>query len=125
MRKKLLNRCPVCGDKLEIALYKCNTCGTEIKGNFENNNFSKLSDEESDFVRLFLFKRGNIKELEKELNISYPTVIKKIDQICEKLGKSFNHKEYNSNTVLELLYNGDLTVQEAELLLKSLNKEEI
>ena len=70
MINKALNECPVCGSKLYIERLVCDNCNTTIEGRFENNSFYKLNSEQIDFIKTFLLKRGNIKEI-----WLYPTLL--------------------------------------------------
>ena len=101
MINKALNECPVCGSKLYIERLVCDNCNTTIEGRFENNSFYKLNSEQIDFIKTFLLKRGNIKEIERALGISYPTVIKKLDQINEII--SDQKSSTSEKEILELL----------------------
>jgi hypothetical protein len=77
-----------------------------------------LNKEELSFVETFIRVYGNIKEMEKELNVSYPTVKKMLEQVVTKMG--FENKEPNANTedILQKIKNKELSVNEALALLK-------
>ncbi|QHT63865.1 DUF2089 domain-containing protein [Paenibacillus lycopersici] len=79
-------QCPVCESKLTIQELKCEHCSTVIRGNFESTRLASLNREQLHFVEAFLKVRGNIREMEKELGISYPTVRNRLDQIVDTLG---------------------------------------
>jgi hypothetical protein len=53
---------------------QCTSCGTAVEGHFELSKFNRLDPEQLAFLELFLRARGNIKEVERELGLSYPTV---------------------------------------------------
>ena len=59
--------------------------------------------------------RGNIKDVEKELGISYPTVRAKLDEVINSLGYKSNSKNLKSSTsdVIEALEKGEISPQEA------------
>lgn len=117
--KDNLSKCPVCDNELLITKYKCKQCNTEITGSFTQNIFSKLSDEQRNFIEIFVLKRGSIKEIEKELGISYPTVRNKLDDVISALG----HK-IDTNTskieILNMLDKGEITSEEATKMLSEL-----
>jgi hypothetical protein len=76
------------------------------------------------FLDTFLKCRGNIKEVEKALNISYPTVKGLLDELLKKLFSQDYAEEEGSQTkaseVLDMLEKGEITAaQAAELLSKS------
>lgn len=71
MKREVIGKCPVCNDELEVTKLHCNNCKTTIESRFDLCKFCKLNDEQKYFVEVFIKNRGNIKEIEKELNISY------------------------------------------------------
>ena len=124
MRKEVIGTCPVCQNSLLATRLSCNVCHTEITGEFELSRFSYLNKEELNFVETFVRVYGNIKEMEKELDISYPTVKKMLEQIVTKMG--FKTREVNPNTeeILNKIKNKELSVNEALTLLKKWGKHE-
>lgn len=124
MKKIVLGRCPICQSKLKVIRLQCGTCKTGIDGEFELDKFSYLTDEQKTFIEIFIKNRGNIKEIEKDLGISYPTVRRNLDQVIEALGYSVkpSDEEVNKKDILEKLSVGALTPEEA---LKKLRGENI
>jgi hypothetical protein len=53
----------------------------EMKNDFELSIFDKLSNEQYAFLIAFLQQRGNLKNVQNELSISYPTAKKKLDEL--------------------------------------------
>jgi hypothetical protein len=66
---------------------------------------------------VFLKNKGNIKQVEKEMGISYPTVKKYLDDVVRALGYDVE-PAVNSMEVLEKLNSGEITSEEAANLLK-------
>lgn len=64
----------------------------------------------------FLRCQGKIRDMEKELGISYPTVCKRLDLVNELLGNTA--APVNRTHILEQLERGEITVAEATQLLK-------
>lgn len=91
--KKIISHCPVCSEELTVKTLSCNSCHTEITGDFKLSKFNYLSEEELYFVEVFIKNRGSIKAVEKELNVSYPTVKKSLDQVIINLGYQINDDE--------------------------------
>lgn len=118
---QVISKCPVCNGELKVMRLKCSKCNTVIENEFSFNRFSGLSKEQLYFLEVFLMCRGNIKDVEKELKISYPTVRAKLDELLNELGLSkqkTEDKQQNSSEVLEKLDNGEITPEEALELLK-------
>ena len=112
---KVISQCPVCKGKLKVVKLKCDACDTVIENDFSLSKFDYLSAEELFFIETFVKCRGNIKEVEKELGISYPTVRAKLDGVIKNLGYETRPDEAaeKRNKVLEALEKGDITPEEA------------
>jgi len=116
--------CPVCGGEYEITQLTCKKCKSELGGHFSGCDFCNLSDDDAFFVLTFLKSRGNIKDVEKELGISYPTVRGRLDTVIKRLGLKASVspqdiKEERTN-IFEQLENGEITADQAAEMLKSL-----
>jgi len=71
--------CPACAAPLLITRLQCPDCGTEIAGAFAVDRLVNLPEPHASLLELFLRVRGNVKELERELGLSYPTVRARLD----------------------------------------------
>lgn len=120
MEKEVLGKCPVCGDDLEVTKLGCNNCYTNIEGNFSLCKFCKLTKDQKNFIEIFIKNRGNIKEIEKELGISYPTVRNKLEDVIVALGYSpkYTESKVDKKEILEKLSNEEISSEEAIKLLK-------
>ena len=78
---RLISKCPCCNGTLQISMLKCNDCGTEVKNNFELSAFDALSSDQYNFLIEFIKKRGNLKEVQANLGISYLTARNKLDDL--------------------------------------------
>lgn len=116
---KNLNNCPVCSGELIITGYRCPNCATEINGYFENDKFSKLSKEDRDFIEVFVMNRGSIKDIEKALGVSYPTVRNKLDGVIKALGHQVN-SESSRLEILSMINDGQISAEDGAKLLKEL-----
>ena len=98
----------------------CDHCKTSIEGDFVLDKFSYLSKEDKLFIEIFIKNRGNIKEIEKDLGISYPTVRRNLDQVISALGYNVkpSEEELSKKEILEKLSKGEITSDEALKRLK-------
>jgi hypothetical protein len=119
MAYPLLTNCPVCSQTLKITKLHCSHCHTTIENEFELSKFASLSKEQLHFVEVFLVCRGNIKEVEKELGISYPTVRGKLNDIASSLGyESKKKNEVDEKKIVTMLERGEISPDEAIKMLK-------
>ena len=119
MAYKLISKCPVCNDKLRVVKLKCNKCNTVIENEFELSKFEYLEEDHLNFMEVFLKCRGNIKDVEKELGISYPTVRAKLDEVISALGYTLVKKPTTDNKeVLDLLEKGEISAEQAIKMIK-------
>jgi hypothetical protein len=78
--------CPICSGELAVTRLRCRSCATTLEGDFNVGRFSRLSREQFALLESFLRSRGNLKEMERELGISYPTVRARVDALLRALG---------------------------------------
>ena len=84
--RKLIEACPTCDSaKLSITEVTCDACGTQVRSRYSRCPFCSLTEDQQTFLLLFVRSRGNLKDLEKTLGVSYPTVRAKLDEIVERL----------------------------------------
>lgn len=128
MKKNQLHDCPVCGSELRVKVLACPSCRTKIEGDFsppESRLFS-LSREDLEFVEVFVQVRGSIKEMEKALGVSYPTVRGMLDSVIGKLGYAVDRgiAPEKRKEILDRLDQGEINAVEAAKLLKGDREEE-
>jgi len=131
MTYPVIHTCPVCAHALHVQKLACSQCHTVIENNFSLSKFASLSKEEMEFIEVFVVKRGNIKEVEKELGISYPTVRSKLNQIIEQLGyeeekdtkRVMEEEKARKKNIIDMLEDEEISAQEAVERLKNKNEE--
>lgn len=120
MKHTLPSVCPVCSQKLYVSKLSCPNCHSEISGNFSPCKYCDLDDKMKLFLEAFLRSRGNIKEVERTLCISYPTVKGLLDELLKNLFNEElkNSKErYSSEEIFDMLESKAISVDEAAALL--------
>src|SRR5438309_732504 len=84
--RPILIACPSCGGQLGISRMVCSDCRISIEGEFSIPGIFRLNRSQIDFVEVFLKNRGNIREVERELGVSYPTVRARVDDVVKAMG---------------------------------------
>lgn len=108
--------CPVCGEHLSTTRLGCTSCGTEVSGLFSSCRFCGLAESDEELLRVFLVSRGNMKELARFLQVSYPTARQRFAELLERIGME-DELERRRDDVLRRLAAGEIEVEEAERLL--------
>jgi hypothetical protein len=135
--KKHLDICPSCCGILEITQYTCPECSVKVEGHFNGCNFCKLSDDDRLFALIFLQTEGNMKDVERLLGISYPTVKARLAKLNASLSgtnpipapsaetsalqPAASPERQNSGTlsrILDRLQSGEITAQEASAFIR-------
>lgn len=78
-------QCPSCQSQLKVKSLKCENCSTEVSGLYELPLLARLSVEEQDFILKFVKSSGSLKDMAKQLGLSYPTVRNLLDEIIGKI----------------------------------------
>jgi len=120
---------------------RCGDCEIEVRGQFKENEFSLLAEDELHLLRIFLNAEGRIKEMEAPLGLSYPTLRQKVHDLSVKLQdlreqiQSNSASEFSSSKkiskdpqtlekqILDDLSEGSLSFAEAMEKIKSLKNQ--
>ena len=86
MPHDVISTCPVCSSELAVTRLHCRSCGTTLEGDFSVGRFGRLNREQLVLLESFLRSRGNLREMERELGISYPTVRSRVEALVRALG---------------------------------------
>lgn len=118
------DKCPTCEGKLNVIELKCSSCNTRIIGDFYLDEIFQLNHEQQQFLKIFIKTRGNIKNMEKELDMSYPTVRNKLSELIKTLGYEEDffeeEKQEKKREILNMLEAGEIEPVEAAQKLKEI-----
>ena len=128
---KLLTGCPVCSGTLHPTELTCGGCRTRIQAVFDPCGFCRLSEDQAQFVALFLRNRGNITAMSEDLGISHPTVTRRLDAVlavltggvtptAEQADREVETRDSGRKEILAMLDRGDITAEEATRKLREL-----
>ena len=118
-----VSKCPACGTtEFEIQRLRCINCGTAVEGTFSVSRLATLPEDQVAFVETFVKCRGNIKEVERELGISYPTVRSRLDKVIDLLGFGDDQERMNQREILGALDRKEMSPEEAVQALKALKE---
>jgi hypothetical protein len=116
-------RCPVTGETLEVTRLRGPTSGVVIEGEFLPNEFALLDGDALEYLRLFVKVRGNLKEVERMLGVSYPTVRARFDAMVRALGYEVADEGLDARSeVLAALERGEIGAEEATRRLQGMQR---
>ena len=108
--------CPTCSADLVTLRLGCAECGTEVSGAFESCRYCRLSEGDLATLEVFLRSRGNMRDVQTHLGVSYPTARQRFTQLLHRLGLA-DAGTPSDTEVLADLAAGRIDVQQAERLL--------
>jgi hypothetical protein len=114
--------CPVCHDNLLVTRMVCRNCGTALEGRFGLGRLFELTPEQRHFVEVFIRCEGKISRVEEELDLSYPTVRSRLEEVIQALGYDVDGKPEATverrQEILERLARQEISSDEALRLMK-------
>lgn len=118
------SKCPSCQHPMVITQLSCTNCNTAIAGYYPLSPFAHLSEENLKFLENFIRYRGNIKEMEREIDQSYWTIRSKLDKLIDEMGLGAQPQDLGEQRklILRQLSDGEISVEEATKRLSELGE---
>ena len=138
MAHDVIATCPVCAHELAVTRLRCGECGTTIEGEFGVGRFGRLTRDQTQVLESFLRSRGNLRDMERELGISYPTVRARVEALVRALGfgprdeaetvaaaaiATADEIAAGRREILERLSRKELTAEEAAEAIRALGRD--
>lgn len=98
-----------------------------MAGEFTLGRLASLREPHASLLELFLRSRGNVKEMERELGLSYPTVRARLEEALTaaglaRRGESDAELSSRRSAVLDQLERGEISAAEAASRLRELKR---
>ena len=131
MAHDVISTCPVCSGELGVTRLRCRSCGTTLEGDFSVGRFGRLDRDQLALLESFLRARGNLREMERELGISYPTVRSRVEALVRSLGFGPRSDDdappagepgQTREDILERLARREISAEEAAQAIRSLGR---
>lgn len=131
MAHDVIATCPVCAGELAVTRLHCRSCGTTLEGEFSVGRFARLDRDQHALLESFLRSRGNLRDMERELGISYPTVRARVEALVRSLGFGPRGDEPDAEpqadgttreAILERLARHEISAEEAATAIRALGR---
>ena len=80
-----MHQCSNCNSALVPAKLRCESCELGFTGEFQLPRLARLSPAEQQLAELLILASGNLKQMASSLEISYPTLRKRLDELMGSL----------------------------------------
>ena len=108
--------CPVCTEELITTRLTCPGCHTEISGTFSACRYCQLTGDDQVLLEVFLRSRGNLRDVQSHLGVSYPTARQRFNDLLTRLG--LDEPVADPREVMNDLAAGRISVEEAQSILE-------
>lgn len=101
----------------------CRQCNIRIEGVFQLPRLARLSSPSHKLAEELVLSGGNLKELTIKLDVSYPTLRKRVDSLIEELNRLRTDDESRTESILRDIESGRTSADEGLRLIKEINGE--
>lgn len=115
--------CPSCQSALQSSQLKCTGCSLVLEGRFRFPRLSRLKPAHLALAEEFILCGGNLKDLGVRLDLSYPTVRRRIDELISELGRLRKLDADEVEQILSRIEHKEISVEEGTRIIKEINNE--
>jgi hypothetical protein len=121
LKLQSMHRCISCGSGLEVERVGCPACGIRYEGKHQIARLARLEPAHQQLAERVLLAGGNLKQVAGDLEISYPTLRKRMDELIAALQASVRADEELCRKLLDAVEDGRLPPEEAARRIKEMN----
>lgn len=116
-----MKKCPSCESGLISTQLSCPTCHLKVEGQFIPPRLARLKPLNQALAEEFILTGGNLKELGARLEISYPTVRRRIDELVQELTLIRAKDDERIEQIVHRIERKEITPEEGTRLIKEIN----
>ena len=105
---------------ISIESVRCRTTGFKVEGPFITPALFQLDEEKLRLVESLAIHGGNLKKVAEEMEISYPTLKNRLDEVSAILKQESEELKKKRSEILDMIENGALTPEEGATQLEEL-----
>ncbi len=113
--------CDQCGSSLTVTQYHCQRCEITYSGRFALPRLARLEGEDQRFVEQIILAGCNLKEVAAVMEISYPTLRKRLDALIGRLNDLRTEDDERINALLDDVKAGKTTPEAAARQIREMN----
>ena len=114
-------QCANCSNVVEITRAGCPACGLGYEGRFHLPRLARLEPEHQHLAEQIVLTAGNLKEVAGALDVSYPTLRKRLDGLILALKDLRAGDAARTRSLLDAVETGRMSAEEAARLIKEMN----
>ncbi len=115
-----MHHCLHCRAELRVARLECPACRLRYEGTFHLPRLARLEPAQQHLIEQIVMAGGNLKEVSGDLQISYPTLRKRLDALILSLRELQREDEARCKALLDDVEAGRMTPEEASRLVKEI-----
>jgi len=118
-----MTKCLICEHILTIDSLSCESCNTTYKSKSFFPPLARLSLEEQHLTEALILHGGNLKEMAEGLDISYPTLKKRLNDLTLSLKEKKSEDEKRIEGILVQIEEREMNAEEGIKLIREINGE--
>lgn len=116
-----MKKCPSCQSLLQVTRFRCDACSLALEGTFRTARLARLEPEQQQLVEQMVLAGGNLKDVASALDVSYPTLRKRLDRLIGSLRALREEDEAQTTQLLDAVEAGDMPAETAARLIRELH----
>lgn len=114
-------QCSVCENALRVTAMACPSCALEVGGEFYFPALLRLAPASLALAEALILAGGNLKTLAQELEISYPTVRKRIDGLINDLQAIKQQDQQQIEAIVQGMEEGSIQPSKGIRMIREIN----
>jgi len=115
-----MHQCLNCESTLAVTELHCKVCEVSYAGNFSLPRLARLSPVQQHLAEQLVLAAGNLKLMAANLEVSYPTLRKRLDELVASLATLRSDDDARTAELLEAVEVGNMMPETAARLIKEL-----
>ncbi len=115
-----MHQCLNCASTLAVTGLRCQSCKLSYQGDFSLPRLARLTPAQQHLAEQLILAAGNLKQVATTLEVSYPTLRKRLDELVAALAALRSADDARAADFLEAVEAGDMMPEAAARLIKEL-----